>query len=101
ECAVDDVVRLEAVRLADKTQGAVTPPAILRCSFAEAIVHWVRQDGGPAGRSLGGRSEASATLPLMIAPAATRSSERGSPSTARPTRSTSARSSSPTAQLSS
>jgi len=39
ECAVDDVVRLEAVRLADKRQVAVTPPAILRCSFAEAIVH--------------------------------------------------------------
>ena len=54
ECAVDDVVRLEAVRLADKTQVAVTPPAILRCSFAEAIVHWVRQDVVPAVRSLGG-----------------------------------------------
>src|SRR5215831_9568153 len=101
ECAVDDVVRLEAVRLADKTQVAVTPPAILRCSFAEAIVHWVRQDVVPAVRSLGERSEASTTLPLMIAAAATGSSERGSPSTARPTRSTSARSSSPTAQLSS
>src|SRR6516164_7745259 len=54
ECAVDHVVRLEAVRLADKTQVAVTPPAILRCSFAEAIVHWVRQDVVPAVRSLGG-----------------------------------------------
>src|SRR5499427_6321609 len=54
ECAVDDVVRLEAVRLADKTQVAVTPPAILRCSFAEAIVHWVREDVVPAVRSLGG-----------------------------------------------
>ena len=54
ECAVDDVVRLEAVRLADKRQVAVTPPAILRCSFAEAIVHWVREDVVPAVRSLGG-----------------------------------------------
>jgi hypothetical protein len=51
---VDDVVRLEAVRLADKRQVAVTPPAILRCSFAEAIVHWVREDVVPAVRSLGG-----------------------------------------------
>src|SRR5215510_10592974 len=47
ECVEDDVVRLEAVRLADKTQVAVTPPAILRCSFAEAIVHWVREDVVP------------------------------------------------------
>src|SRR5262245_41100296 len=54
ECAVDDVVRLEAVRLADKRQVAVTPPAILRCNFAEAIVHWVREDVVPAVRSLGG-----------------------------------------------
>src|SRR5262245_53853709 len=54
ECVVDDVVRLEAVRLADKRQVAVTPPAIVRCSFAEAIVHWVRDDVAPAVPSLGG-----------------------------------------------
>jgi hypothetical protein len=54
ECVVDDVVRLEAVRLADRTQVAVTPPAIVRCSFAEAIVHWVREDVAPVVRSLGG-----------------------------------------------
>jgi len=54
ECAVDDVVRLEAVRLANRTQVVVTPPAILRCSFAEAIVHWVREDVVPVVRSLGG-----------------------------------------------
>jgi hypothetical protein len=53
ECNVDDVVQLEAVQLADKTRVAVTPPAILRCSFAEAIVHWVREDVAPAVRSLG------------------------------------------------
>jgi hypothetical protein len=44
ECGVEDVVRLEAVVLADKTRVAVTPPATLRCSFAEAIVQWVRED---------------------------------------------------------
>jgi hypothetical protein len=54
ECVVDDVVRLEAVRLSDRTQVAVTPPAVVRCSFAEAIVHWVREDVVPAVRSLGG-----------------------------------------------
>jgi hypothetical protein len=52
ECGVEDVVRLEAVMLADKTRVAVTPPATLRCSFAEAIVHWVRDDIAPAVRSL-------------------------------------------------
>jgi hypothetical protein len=53
-CNVDDVVRLEAVWLIDKTRVGVTPPAILRCSFAEAVVHWVREDVAPAVRSLGG-----------------------------------------------
>jgi hypothetical protein len=51
-CVVEDAVRLEAVVLADKTTVAVTPPAILRCSLAEAIVQWVREDVAPALRSL-------------------------------------------------
>ncbi len=53
ECGVDDVVRLEAVVLRDKTRVAVTPPAIVRCTFAEAIVQWVREDVAPAVRPLG------------------------------------------------
>ena len=53
ECSVEDAVRLEAVWLADKTRVAVTPPAIVRCTFAEAIVHWVREDVASAVRSLG------------------------------------------------
>jgi hypothetical protein len=53
ECAVDDAVHLEAVMLPDRTRVAVTPPAIVRCSFAEAIVQWVREDVAPAVRSLG------------------------------------------------
>jgi hypothetical protein len=52
ECGVEDVVRLEAVWLSDKTRVAVTPPATLRCSFAEAIVHWVREDVAPAVHAL-------------------------------------------------
>ena len=54
ECSVEDVVRLEAVWLADQTRVAVTPPAILRCNFAEAIVHWVREDLAPTARAFGG-----------------------------------------------
>jgi hypothetical protein len=53
DCAVDDVVRLEAVVLSNKTRVAVTPPAIVRCTFAEAIVQWVREDVAPALRPLG------------------------------------------------
>jgi hypothetical protein len=53
ECGAEDVVQLEAVVLPDKTRVAVTPPAILRCSLAEAIVHWVREDVAPAVRDLG------------------------------------------------
>jgi hypothetical protein len=52
-CTVDDAVRLEAVMLRDKTRVAVTPPAILRCTFAEAIVKWVREDVAPVVRALG------------------------------------------------
>ncbi len=48
ECAVEDTVRLEAVMLADNTRVAVLPPAIVRCTFAEAVVHWVREDLAPA-----------------------------------------------------
>jgi len=53
ECGVDDVVRLEAVVLRDKSRVALTPPAIVRCTFAEAIVQWVREDVAPAVRPLG------------------------------------------------
>jgi len=50
---VDDAVRLEAVVLRDKTRVALTPPAIVRCTFAEAIVNWVRDDVAPSVRALG------------------------------------------------
>ncbi len=53
ECGAPDAVQLEAVVLADRTRVAVMPPATLRCEFAEAIVHWVREDIAPAARALG------------------------------------------------
>jgi hypothetical protein len=52
DCGADDVVRLEAVVLANRAHVAVTPPAILRCTFAEEIVRWVREDVAPAARTL-------------------------------------------------
>ena len=53
ECAVADVVRLEAVVLPDGGRVAVTPPATLRCDMAEAVVRWEREDVAAAVRGLG------------------------------------------------
>lgn len=44
DCGARDVVKLEAIILRDKTRGAVSPPATLRCAMAEALAHWVRED---------------------------------------------------------
>src|SRR5258705_7759508 len=52
-CAVEDVVRLEAIVLKEGSRVAVTPPATLACSMAEAIVRWVREDVAPAVEGLG------------------------------------------------
>ncbi len=53
ECVVTDVVRLEAVVLRDGSRVAVTPPAMLRCDMAEAVVHWVRDDVAATVQALG------------------------------------------------
>ena len=44
ECGSVDLVRLEAVVLPDNSRVEINPPAVLRCSMAEAIVDWVRDD---------------------------------------------------------
>jgi hypothetical protein len=54
-CGGDDLVRLEAVVLADKKQVAVKPAAILRCTMAAAIADWVRSDMAPLAQRLGTR----------------------------------------------
>src|SRR3954471_16229378 len=53
ECGAPDVVRLEAVFLSDKTRIPLLPPATLRCSMAEAIVNWVRDEAAPRVLTLG------------------------------------------------
>jgi hypothetical protein len=53
ECGAPDVVRLEAVVLPDQSHVAVTPPAIMRCTMAEAIVSWVREEAAPRALELG------------------------------------------------
>jgi hypothetical protein len=53
ECGAPDVVRLEAVVLADQSRVAMAPPAIVRCTMAEAIVSWVREEAAPRALALG------------------------------------------------
>lgn len=52
-CGIDDPVRLSAVMTKDKVRIAITPPAILRCTTAEALAHWVRSDVAPIAATLG------------------------------------------------
>jgi hypothetical protein len=55
ECGADDLVQLEAIVLPNRSRVAVTPPAILRCTLAEAVVQWVREDLTPLVDSFGAR----------------------------------------------
>ena len=52
-CGGEDLVRLEAIVLADKRQVSVKPAAILRCSMASALADWIRTDVAPLAVSLG------------------------------------------------
>jgi hypothetical protein len=52
-CGGDDLVRLEAVVIADNQRVPVKPAAILRCTMATAIADWVRSDMAPLALSLG------------------------------------------------
>jgi hypothetical protein len=62
ECGAPDVVRLEAVVLPDQSRVAMTPPAIVRCSMAEAIASWVREEAAPRALALGSPLKAVANL---------------------------------------
>jgi hypothetical protein len=53
ECGAPDVVRLEAVVLPDQSRVGIAPPAVLRCTMAEAIVSWVREEAAPRALDLG------------------------------------------------
>ena len=48
ECSATDVVTLEAVLLFDRQRVVFSPAAILRCTMAEAVAQWVRNDVAPA-----------------------------------------------------
>jgi hypothetical protein len=50
-CGGTDLVRLEGLLLPDNSRVEMSPPAVLRCSMAEAIVDWVRDDLAPLAAS--------------------------------------------------
>lgn len=53
DCGATDVVKLEAIILKDKTRVMVTPAATLRCSMAESLATWVREDATAAIADMG------------------------------------------------
>ena len=53
ECGAPDAVLLQSVILPDKTKVAVAPPATLRCTMAEEVARWLREDVAPAALKLG------------------------------------------------
>src|SRR5262249_28370087 len=55
ECGGGDIVRLEAIVLADRSKVALMPPATMRCAMAEAVVAWVRDELVEAVQDLGAR----------------------------------------------
>lgn len=52
-CGIDDAVRLSAVMTKDGARVAITPPATMRCTTAEAFAHWIREDVAPIAATLG------------------------------------------------
>ena len=53
ECGAADAVLLESVTLPDDAKVTLTPPATLRCTMAEQVALWLREDVLPASASLG------------------------------------------------
>ena len=53
ECGAVDAVIVDGVILPDRAKVAVSPPATLRCTMAEAVAIWVREDIAPAALKLG------------------------------------------------
>lgn len=53
QCARYDMVRLDGVLMPDRKQVSVMPAPALRCSMAEAVAEWIRDDVAPAAAGLG------------------------------------------------
>jgi hypothetical protein len=54
-CGGEDLVRLEAIVLADKHRVLLKPAATLRCGMAAALADWVRSDVEPLAEGLGSK----------------------------------------------
>lgn len=52
-CGAEDVVRLEGVVLKDGQRVDLAPAATLRCSMAEAVARWMREEVASAAATLG------------------------------------------------
>jgi hypothetical protein len=53
ECGATDAVALDSILLPDGSAAVLTPPATLRCTMAEAVANWVRDDVAPVALKLG------------------------------------------------
>jgi hypothetical protein len=53
ECGATDAVLMDGVLLPSQTAVPLSPPATLRCTMAEAVANWVREDVAPAALKLG------------------------------------------------
>jgi hypothetical protein len=53
ECGAMDAVILDGVILPDRVKVVISPPATLRCTMAEAVAAWLRDDIAPAVLKLG------------------------------------------------
>ena len=53
ECGALDAVILDGVILPDRVKVVVSPPATLRCTMAEEVAAWLREDIAPAVLKLG------------------------------------------------
>jgi hypothetical protein len=53
ECGAVDAVLLDGVILPDRAKVVVSPPATLRCTMAEQVAAWLREDIAPAALKLG------------------------------------------------
>lgn len=53
ECGAVDAVVLDSVILPDQAKVAITPPATLRCTMAEEVAIWLRDDVAPTALKLG------------------------------------------------
>ena len=66
ECVANDVVSLELVLLPDGHRVVLSRSVVLRCSMAETVAHWVRDDVAPIIATLGSSLRSIETLDSFV-----------------------------------